>query len=38
MGRTEVLEVVSSHLIKRRGVLDRLLEEIRHAGRLHHAN
>ena len=38
MGRHEVLKVVSSHLIKRRGVLDRFLREIRNAARLHHAN
>ena len=38
MGRNEVLKVVSSHLIKRRGVLDRFLGEIRNAARLHHTN
>ena len=38
MGRTEVLKVVSSHLINRRGVLDRFLGEIRNAARLHHPN
>jgi serine/threonine protein kinase len=38
MGRTEVLKVVSSHLINRRGVLDRFLAEIRNAARLHHPN
>ena len=38
MGRHEVLKVVSSHLIDRRGVLDRFLVEIRNAARLHHTN
>ena len=38
MGRHEVLKVVSSHLIKRRGVMDRFLAEIRNAARLHHTN
>ena len=38
MGRKEVLKVVSSHLVNRRGVLDRFLGEIRHAARLHHPN
>jgi serine/threonine protein kinase len=38
MGRHEVLKVVSSHLIKRRGVMDRFLSEIRNAARLHHSN
>ncbi len=38
MGRYEVLKVVSSHLVKRRGAVDRFLAEIRHAGRLHHPN
>ena len=38
MGRKEVLKVVSSHLINRRGVLDRFLGEIRNAARLHHPN
>jgi serine/threonine protein kinase len=38
MGRYEVLKVVSSHLIKRRGVLERFLGEIRNAARLHHPN
>jgi serine/threonine protein kinase len=38
MGRHEVLKVVSSHMINRRGVLDRFLGEIRNAARLHHAN
>ena len=38
MGRHEVLKVVSSHLIKRRGVMDRFLSEIRNAARLHHTN
>jgi WD40 repeat protein/serine/threonine protein kinase len=38
MGRHEVLKVVSSHLVKRSGVLDRFLGEIRNAARLHHTN
>jgi serine/threonine protein kinase len=38
MGRREVLKVVSSHLIQRRGVMDRFLTEIRNAARLHHTN
>ena len=38
MGRNEVLKVVSSHMINRRGVLDRFLVEIRNAARLHHTN
>ncbi len=38
MGRQEVLKVVSSHLISRRGVLDRFLGEIRNAARLDHPN
>ncbi len=38
MGRHEVLKVVSSHLMNRRGVLDRFLGEIRSAARLHHTN
>jgi serine/threonine protein kinase len=38
MGRHEVLKVVSSHLIQRRGVMDRFLTEIRNAARLHHTN
>jgi serine/threonine protein kinase len=38
LGRYEVLKVVSTHLIKRRGVLDRFLGEIRNAARLHHTN
>ena len=38
MGRHEVLKVVSSHLMNRRGVLDRFLGEIRNAARLHHTN
>ncbi len=38
MGRYEVLKVVSSHLIKRHGVLDRFLGEIRNAAQLHHTN
>jgi serine/threonine protein kinase len=38
IGRYEALKVVSSHLIKRRGVLDRFLGEIRIAARLYHTN
>jgi serine/threonine protein kinase len=38
MGRTEVLKVVSSHLINRRGVLDRFLAEVRNAAKLDHPN
>ena len=38
MGRLEVLKVVSEQLIKRRGVLDRFLGEIRNAAKLHHPN
>ena len=38
MGRKEVLKVVSSHMMNRRGVLDRFLVEIRNAARLHHTN
>ena len=38
MGRHEVLKVVSSHLMNRRGVLDRFSVEIRNAARLHHTN
>ncbi len=38
MGRMEVLKVVGSHLINRRGVLDRFVAEIRNAARLHHTN
>ena len=38
MGRNEVFKVVSSHLINRRGVLDRFLVEIRNAAQLHHTN
>jgi serine/threonine protein kinase len=38
MGRHEVLKVVNSHLVKRSGVLDRFLGEIRNAARLHHTN
>src|SRR5262249_13342033 len=38
MGRKEVLKVVSSHLMNRRGVLDRFLVEIRNAAQLHHPN
>ena len=33
-----MLKVVSSHLINRRGVLDRFLREIRTAAKLHHPN
>ncbi len=38
MGRREVLKVVSSDLVNRRGVLDRFLVEIRNAAKLHHTN
>jgi serine/threonine protein kinase len=38
MGRYEVLKVVSGHLVKRSGVLDRFLGEIRNAAKLHHPN
>ena len=38
MGRHEVLKLVSSHHVKRRGVLDRFLGEIRNAAKLHHPN
>jgi serine/threonine protein kinase len=38
MGRTEVLKVVSGHLVNRRGVLDRFVGEIRNAAKLHHPN
>jgi hypothetical protein len=38
MDRHEVLKVVSSHLVKRHGVPDRFLVEIRNAARLHHSN
>jgi serine/threonine protein kinase len=38
MGRYEVLKVVSSHMMSRRGVLDRFLGEIRNAAQLHHTN
>jgi formylglycine-generating enzyme required for sulfatase activity len=38
MDRHEVLKVVSSHLVKRHGVPDRFLVEIRNAARLHHTN
>ena len=38
MGRKEVLKVVGSHLINRRGVLERFVGEIRSAARLHHPN
>ena len=38
MGRMEVLKVVGSHLVKRQGVLDRFLREIRSAAKLQHPN
>ena len=38
MGRTEVLKVVSGHLVNRRGIIDRFLGEIRNAAKLHHPN
>jgi serine/threonine protein kinase len=38
MGRKEVLKVVGSHLVNRRGVLERFVGEIRSAARLHHPN
>ena len=38
MGRKEVLKVVSSHLLNRKGVLERFLREIRSAAQLHHPN
>jgi serine/threonine protein kinase/formylglycine-generating enzyme required for sulfatase activity len=38
MGRDEVLKVVGSHLLTRKGVLDRFLREIRSAAKLHHTN
>ncbi len=38
MGRPEVLKVVGSDLIRRPGVLDRFLREIRSAAKLHHTN
>ena len=38
MGRKEVLKVVSSHLLDRKGVLERFLREIRSAAQLHHPN
>jgi hypothetical protein len=38
MGRTEVLKVVSSHLVNRPGVLERFQAEIRNAAKLEHAN
>jgi hypothetical protein len=38
MGRLEVLKVVSAHMVKRQGVLDRFQVEIRNAARLHHTN
>jgi serine/threonine protein kinase len=38
MGRLEVLKIVSSHLTKRHGVLERFLAEIRNAAKLHHPN
>ena len=38
MGRKEVLKVVSSHLLNRKGVLERFHREIRAAAQLHHPN
>jgi formylglycine-generating enzyme required for sulfatase activity/serine/threonine protein kinase len=38
MGRTEVLKVVSGHLVNRRGIIHRFLGEIRNAAKLHHPN
>jgi len=38
MGRKEVLKVVSSHLLNRKGVLERFLREIRSAAQLNHRN
>ena len=38
MGRKEVLKVVSSHLLNRRGVIERFLREIRAAAQLQHRN
>jgi len=38
MERKEVLKVVSSHLLNRKGVLERFLREIRFAAQLHHPN
>jgi hypothetical protein len=38
MDRHEVLKVVSSQLMNRRGVQDRFLTEIRNAAKLHHPN
>jgi len=38
MGRKEVLKVVSSHLLNRKGVLERFLREIRSAAQLNHPN
>ena len=38
MGRHEVLKVVNSHLLKRKGALERFLGEIRCAGRLQHTH
>ncbi|HKM56255.1 MAG TPA: protein kinase, partial [Isosphaeraceae bacterium] len=38
MGRKEVLKVVSSHLLDRKGVLERFLREIRAAAQLQHPN
>jgi len=38
MGRKEVLKVVSSHLLDRKGVLERFLREIRAAALLQHPN
>jgi len=38
MGRKEALKVVSSHLLNRKGVLERFLREIRSAAQLDHRN
>jgi formylglycine-generating enzyme required for sulfatase activity/serine/threonine protein kinase len=38
LGRTEVLKVVGSHLISRRGVGDRFLAEVRNSAMLNHPN
>jgi formylglycine-generating enzyme required for sulfatase activity/serine/threonine protein kinase/FKBP-type peptidyl-prolyl cis-trans isomerase len=38
MGRLEVLKVVSGHLIRQKGVLERFAAEIKNAARLHHPN
>ena len=38
IGRPEVFKVVGSHLINRRGVLDRFLAGIHNVDRLHHPN